>query len=65
MSRTLNVTYLRPMPVGEKILIECELVSIGKTMSTIRGVMRRASDGAVTATCEHGKYNTVPPKSKL
>lgn len=65
VSRTLNVTYLRPMPIGEKIFIECELMSIGKTMGTVRGVMRRQSDGAVTATCEHGKYNTDPPKSKL
>lgn len=68
VTRTLNVTYLRPIPIGEKILIECEVMAIGKTMCTIRGVMKRASDGAVLNTCEHGKYNNDPPvtpKSKL
>lgn len=60
VSRTLNVTYLKPIPVGERILIECELMSIGKTLSTIRGVMRRQSDGVALATCEHGKFNTDP-----
>lgn len=67
VSRTLNVTYLRPIPIGEKILIECEVMSIGKTMSTIRGVIKRQTDGLVMATCEHGKFNTdpPPPKSKI
>lgn len=66
VSRTLNVSYLRPIPIGEKILIECEVMAMGKTLSTIRGIMRRENDGAVLATCEHGKYNTdPPPKSKL
>lgn len=64
VSRTLNVTYLKPIPVGESIFIECELLSIGKTMSTIRGVMRRQSDGVVLATCEHGKFNSDPPRGK-
>lgn len=67
VSRTLNVTYLKPIPVGESILIECEIMSIGKTLCTIRGVMRRQSDGVALATCEHGKYNTDldMQKSKL
>lgn len=61
VSRTLNVTYLKPIPIGERILIECEIMSIGKTLCTVRGVMRRQSDGVALATCEHGKYNTDPP----
>lgn len=64
VSRTLNVTYLKPIPVGDSILIECELMSIGRSMSTIRGVMRRQADGVVLATCEHGKFNNDPPASK-
>lgn len=64
VSRTLNCTYLKPIPVGAKIFIECEITSIGKTLATIRGVMRRQSDGAVLATCEHGKFNTDPPELK-
>ncbi|CAN8102143.1 unnamed protein product [Discula destructiva] len=66
VSRTLNVTYLKPIPIGEQIFVECELMSIGKSMCTVRGVIRRQADGVVLATCEHGKFNSGPPiKSKM
>jgi acyl-coenzyme A thioesterase 13 len=61
VTRNLACTYLRPVPVGTEILIECEVVSAGRQLSLIRGVMRRKSDGAVLNTCEHGKFNTDPP----
>lgn len=32
VSRTLNVTYLRPIPVGETILIDSEVVHAGKRL---------------------------------
>ncbi|KFY46803.1 hypothetical protein V494_00321 [Pseudogymnoascus sp. VKM F-4513 (FW-928)] len=56
VSRTLNVTYLRPVPVGETVVIECEVIAIGKRLCT----MRRKSDGALTCICEHGKVNIDP-----
>ncbi len=65
VSRTLNVTYLRPMPVGETFHIECEIVHIGKRLATLKGVARRPSDGALMAVCEHGKVNTDPPVAKM
>jgi len=55
VSRTLNCTYLRPAPVGTTLLIESEVVHLGKTMGMLKGVMRREGDGAVCYTCEHGK----------
>jgi acyl-coenzyme A thioesterase 13 len=58
VSRTLNVAYLRPAPVGTEVLVECEIMQIGKRLCTVRGVLKRASDGVVLATCEHGKVNT-------
>lgn len=61
VSRTLNVTYLRPAPVGEEVLIECEIVQAGKRMCTLRGVMRRKSDGQILSICEHGKASIDPP----
>ncbi|KAK4129999.1 hypothetical protein BT67DRAFT_446108 [Trichocladium antarcticum] len=60
VSRTLNTTYLRPAPLGAEVRVECEIVQLGQRLCTLRGTMRRASDGAVLATCEHGKVNTDP-----
>jgi uncharacterized protein (TIGR00369 family) len=55
VSRNLSVTYLRPAPIGTEILIEVEIVQVGKTLATLRGTMRRKSGGQITATCEHSK----------
>lgn len=65
VSRTLNVTYLRPIPAKETVLIECEILQVGKRLTSLKGVIRRRSDGAIMATCEHGKFNTDPPASKF
>lgn len=65
VSRTLNVSYLKPIPCGSKILIECEIVGLGKTLGHTRGIMRRESDGVVLTTCEHGKFNSDLHMSKL
>ena len=32
VSRTLNVTYLKGVPVGEVCMVECEVVAIGKRL---------------------------------
>jgi acyl-coenzyme A thioesterase 13 len=55
VSRTLNCTYLRPAPVGTVLLVECEIVHLGKSLAELRGVMRRKKDGKVCYICEHGK----------
>ena len=73
VSRTLNCTYLRPVTMGMKVRVDCEIVSWGRNLCTIRGVMRRVKDGAgwlddgrvgsgdVLVLCEHGKVNIDPP----
>ncbi|CAK7206864.1 hypothetical protein SEUCBS139899_009670 [Sporothrix eucalyptigena] len=68
VSRTLAVTYVRPAPCNSEVLLECEQVHAGKRMSSLRGVLRRRRDGAVLATCEHGKVILEPeyvPSPKL
>ena len=64
VSRTLNVTYMRPVPAGEEVLILCELLQVGKKLATIKGTMTRKKDGALLAICEHGKVN-IDPDPKL
>jgi len=68
VSRTLNCTYLRPAPLGAEVLIECEVVAVGRRLVQLRGVMRRPDgEREVYATCEHGKFNIDPssPPSNL
>ncbi|CAK7234410.1 hypothetical protein SBRCBS47491_008939 [Sporothrix bragantina] len=68
VSRTLAVTYVRPAPCLGEVLIECEQVHSGKRMASLRGVLRRRKDGAVLATCDHGKVILEPeavPSPKL
>ncbi|KAI1769782.1 HotDog domain-containing protein [Hypoxylon cercidicola] len=69
VSRTLNVTYLRPIPVGTSVDIKCEVLHAGRTQCALRGEMRAVTkdgkDGPLLAVCEHGKANTDPPAEKL
>ncbi|KAI0479531.1 Thioesterase/thiol ester dehydrase-isomerase [Xylariaceae sp. FL0804] len=68
VSRTLNVTFLRPVPVGTTVDIECEIVQAGKSLCTLRGTMRAVTadgkPGPVLAICEHGKVSIDPTASR-
>lgn len=55
VSRNLSVTYLRPIPVGQTVFIECDIVAAGGRLCALRGTMRRSEDGVVMATCAHEK----------
>ncbi|KAK1756000.1 putative thioesterase superfamily member [Echria macrotheca] len=66
VSRCLNVTYLKPLPVGTRVLVECEVVSIGRRLAHLRGVICDDEGlGVVYATCEHTKVNTDPDVAKV
>lgn len=64
VSRTLNVTYFRPVPAGVEVLIECEILQVGKKLCGLRGTMRRKSDNAIMCIAEHQKFN-IDPEHKL
>lgn len=63
VSRNLSVSYFRPVPPGEEVIIETEIVQIGKNLCTTKGVMKRKRDGAIMSTCEHLKVNIDPQPS--
>ncbi|KAI4862432.1 HotDog domain-containing protein [Hypoxylon rubiginosum] len=69
VSRTLNVTYLRPIPVGTSVDIKCEVLQAGRTLCALRGEMRAVTEdgreGALLAVCEHGKASTDLLAGKL
>lgn len=62
VSRTMNVTMLRPVPVGTKIRIVCEAVSRGRNLAHCRGQIELL-DGRVAVTLVHDK--AIIPKAKL
>ena len=65
VSRTLNVTYLRAVPVETEIEIVAEVLGVGKRMCTLRGTMKRKADGALLAVAEHGKVNVDADMGRL
>lgn len=54
VSRTLTVTFLRPVAQGTTVTVEAELVSVGRTMVNLKGLIR-TEDGKVAVTCVHDK----------
>lgn len=58
VSRNLNLTYLRPVPVGADIRIICEVVQLGKRLALLRVEIRLAGDGTVCVVADHQKFNT-------
>lgn len=56
VSRTLNVTYLKGVPVGEVCTIECEVVSIGKRLGMLSPTANE--DEMRSGTREDGEEET-------
>lgn len=67
VSRNLLCTYIRPAPEGEELLLDCEIVHVGKSLALLKGVLKRKRDGAVISTCEHNKafVDSKPWLSKM
>jgi acyl-coenzyme A thioesterase 13 len=68
VTRTLNVTYLKGVRAGMKVVVGNEVLSVGGRLSVIRGWIAESDgtadggvDGGLLAVCEHGKVNTDPP----
>jgi acyl-coenzyme A thioesterase 13 len=65
VTRTLNVSYLRPVPIGTKVRLHSRVISVGKQMAMIRGDMKSPDGNTTYCTVEHHKVNVpVLPEHK-
>ncbi|MCJ1244926.1 hypothetical protein MMC30_002127 [Trapelia coarctata] len=60
VSRSLVVSYLRPVREGEEVEVRVEGTGVGGRMALLRATMTRVRGGKVVATCEHHKVNSAP-----
>jgi acyl-coenzyme A thioesterase 13 len=64
VSRALNCQYIRPAPTGTVLLVESEVVHLGRSLGQLSGTIRRKDDGKLCYTCVHDKVQ-VTGKEKL
>ncbi|EME42966.1 hypothetical protein DOTSEDRAFT_45021 [Dothistroma septosporum NZE10] len=55
VSRTLSVTYLKPIVQDTVVVIECSVRSVGKRSTVLQCVMKDKATGKLLALAEHGK----------
>ncbi|KAF2086905.1 thioesterase family protein-like protein, partial [Saccharata proteae CBS 121410] len=58
VSRTINISYLRAVPIGTRVLLSSRVTQLGRTMAMIRGEMTSLDGKIIYATVEHHKVNT-------
>ncbi|MEW5301042.1 MAG: hypothetical protein WDW36_003925 [Sanguina aurantia] len=64
VSVNLAVTYLSPMPGGQEVIVDAQVVKIGKSLATINVTFSRKSDGAAVAVATHTKFIQAATGSK-
>ncbi|KAF1915570.1 thioesterase family protein-like protein [Ampelomyces quisqualis] len=57
VTRTLNISYLRAVPIGTKVRLNSKVVGVGKQMAMIRGDMMSLDGKTTYCTVEHHKVN--------
>jgi uncharacterized protein (TIGR00369 family) len=66
VTRSLDLKFIRPAPVGTEVAIICELVHVGKRLALLKAEIRRTDTGEVCIVGQHDKANTDPvAKEKL
>lgn len=64
VSRTITMTYVRPVPMGSKAIVECEVQAAGRNTANVVGKI--FVDGKLCVSCVHDKAVFQSPKaSKL
>jgi len=54
VSRTITMSYLRPVPLGAKVTVECEVHAAGRNTANILGKVYNEA-GKLCVTCVHDK----------
>lgn len=57
VTRSLNISYLRAVPIGTRVRLSSKVVSVGKQMAMIRGDMTSLDGKTIYCTVEHHKVN--------
>jgi len=65
VTRTLNISYLKAIPVGTKIHLHSVVTQAGRTMAHIRGTMMSEDGKTIYCTCEHHKVSVPTLKEHL
>lgn len=58
MTRTLNISYLKAVPIGITVRLNSKVASVGRQMALIQGNMTSLDGKIVYCTVEHHKVNT-------
>jgi acyl-coenzyme A thioesterase 13 len=61
-SRTISMTYVRPVQEGQTVRIECRIVDSGARFANVYGEIK-SLDGKIAVTCAHDK--AVAPSPNL
>lgn len=60
VTRSLDLKFLRAVPVYVEVAIVCEVVHIGRRLALLKAEIRRTDTGDVCIVGEHDKANTDP-----
>lgn len=58
VTRSLNISYLKAVPIGTHVRLNSRVISVGKQMAMIRGDMTSMDGKVIYCTVEHHKVNT-------
>ncbi|CAG5187574.1 uncharacterized protein ALTATR162_LOCUS11732 [Alternaria atra] len=65
VTRSLNISYLKAVPINTKVRLNSKVVSVGKQMAMIRGDMTSLDGKTTYCTVEHHKVNVPVIKEHL
>jgi acyl-coenzyme A thioesterase 13 len=65
VTRSLNISYLKPVPLNTTVRLSSKVVGVGKQMAMIRGQMTSLDGKTTYCTVEHHKVNTPTVRNFL